>query len=889
MSSSVPIVEAPLSPSQPPPIRMPTVNPDAQQQISKEQLRFFAQMQSDITRQAVEDQSFEELDCNFRMANVAYQSAIKNGSITPKERRLYQKLRTQHNKAKSEKDKLKRPKTRNDIAIKEGKKRKRASSPPLFVGQNESDHDGKSGSFRESDDLKRKPDTKSTLSSVNDGPVGKNETAKQSTSCLIAEAPLKKKQAAIYDSPRVSQAIGNFQPDTIRYSGDGEWSVDGMETPLRTHQVLNVGWMRGREMGTDGPKGGILADQMGLGKTVSSLTSMIQGKSLSGLTGPTTNLVIVPKSLKDQWTSEALRHPTYSNSKDILGIGQVHVYNPSTAPDIEIEQFERADIVIATYPELVSGFKLRTHRYPAKADKETHFDKEIRPRLCALFRFKFRAIFLDEGHIIRNMMTAAARAVLKLEGEFFWVLTGTPMTNSPEDLFSLLTFMGHPEVLNLTFAEFKARHKGDDKNGIDAKWISGLLENCMSRWTYDDELFGRPLIGIPKPSIVDRVEELSPAESIIYSVVCDRLQQLGYAKADGPDGAVALTYVKNQLMLLRQMIGHVLTNLAAFKPLTDEDMVKMEHDISLTSDPYAQDYIEALQKIRVGITCVVCRESAQDVQWTKCHHIYCGDCFEEAKCLASEQNLGCARCVECDGPVGQIAVKSAETQDDPEEKSRPKEKESEPKQKKAEPRRWLNKNGKVIPSTKSSISVEYLESWWAADPKAKAVVFTSFKDSHRLLAATFKEKQWKTTLLTSDMSGAERNESVKRFTEDPEILIMLAMSGVGEVGLNLTMAQYLINYDNYFNESTELQTRGRIHRIGQEKKTMMVSLTVSGTVDEHIVDIKLRKKNNIHKVMEASETEKAKALLLMFKEFKGGDLDGKVVWEDDTGIELETL
>jgi SNF2 family DNA or RNA helicase len=106
--------------------------------------------------------------------------------------------------------------------------------------------------------------------------------------------------------------------------------------------------------------------------------------------------------------------------------------------------------------------------------------------------------------------------------------------------------------------------------------------------------------------------------------------------------------------------------------------------------------------------------------------------------------------------------------------------------------RWLNEGGKFIPSTKSSGVVELLKTWrdpLAGDPTAKAVVFTSFKESHKLLKATLEQENWNFTTLTSDMSNVERNESVSRFKLEPEIYIMLATSGVGGTGLNLMNAK----------------------------------------------------------------------------------------------------
>lgn len=56
---------------------------------------------------------------------------------------------------------------------------------------------------------------------------------------------------------------------------DGRWKVKGMSSPLYHHQLLGAQWMIQRELSAQPPNGGLLADSMGLGKTVQMLACMI--------------------------------------------------------------------------------------------------------------------------------------------------------------------------------------------------------------------------------------------------------------------------------------------------------------------------------------------------------------------------------------------------------------------------------------------------------------------------------------------------------------------------------------------------------------------------------------------------------------------------------------
>jgi hypothetical protein len=270
-----------------------------------------------------------------------------------------------------------------------------------------------------------------------------------------------------------------------------------------------------------------------------------------------------------------------------------------------------------------------------------------------------------------------------------------------------------------------------------------------------------------------------------------------------PDSTKEYPYAKGLLMVLRQMTGHVLLiRPAIFKYLTDRDMETICATIrsnSITALPeathaligqnikaesaelvvpnldlHAEDYITALRKLQKSTTRVICKERTQDIRWAECYHAYCKSCLEEEMHHDAEQGFNKPRCKPCGLPMGQLTDKAEDAEE--------------------ETPRWLNENGEVIHSTKSSVVVELLESLRdssTGDPQAKVVVFTTFKDSHKFLEAIFEEEQWEFTVLTSSMSHAEREQSVDDFMEDPDKFIMLATNGVGGVGLNLTVATYV--------------------------------------------------------------------------------------------------
>lgn len=89
---------------------------------------------------------------------------------------------------------------------------------------------------------------------------------------------------------------------------NGNWKLKGMQTSLLSHQLTAVAWMVKRELDRDKPFGGILADTMGLGKTVMSLACILgnpaDDEHIAKFCKAT--LVIVPsKEIASQWEAEA--------------------------------------------------------------------------------------------------------------------------------------------------------------------------------------------------------------------------------------------------------------------------------------------------------------------------------------------------------------------------------------------------------------------------------------------------------------------------------------------------------------------------------------------------------------------------------------------------------
>ncbi|SKB48456.1 Superfamily II DNA or RNA helicase, SNF2 family [Sphingobacterium nematocida] len=87
----------------------------------------------------------------------------------------------------------------------------------------------------------------------------------------------------------------------------------------------------------------------------------------------------------------------------------------------------------------------------------------------------------------------------------------------------------------------------------------------------------------------------------------------------------------------------------------------------------------------------------------------------------------------------------------------------------------------------------------------------------------------------------DRKAIVAEFQQNEGPRVFLISLKAGGVGLNLTEADYVYLVDPWWNPAVESQAIDRIYRIGQDKKVTAVRLICTNTIEEKIIDLKLRK------------------------------------------------
>ncbi|KAL3756862.1 hypothetical protein ACHAWU_005124 [Discostella pseudostelligera] len=94
--------------------------------------------------------------------------------------------------------------------------------------------------------------------------------------------------------------------------------------------------------------------------------------------------------------------------------------------------FASVDVVITTYGTVQSLFESFS-RSGSVDSKHRH----------SMFNFGWKRIILDEAHVIKNPATLISKACCTLQSETRWCVTGTPIQNSLQDIYGLLKFLRH--------------------------------------------------------------------------------------------------------------------------------------------------------------------------------------------------------------------------------------------------------------------------------------------------------------------------------------------------------------------------------------------------------------------------------------------------------------
>ena len=134
----------------------------------------------------------------------------------------------------------------------------------------------------------------------------------------------------------------------------------------------------------------------------------------------------------------------------------------------------------------------------------------------------------------------------------------------------------------------------------------------------------------------------------------------------------------------------------------------------------------------------------------------------------------------------------------------------------------------------------------------KALVFSQFVDFLALLREPLDAAGIAYQYLDGSTPQAERTRRVAAFQAGEGDLFLISLKA-GGFGLNLTLADYVVIADPWWNPAAEDQASGRAHRIGQQRPVTVYRMVNQGTLEEKIVALHQHKRELADSVLEGGE------------------------------------
>ncbi len=226
------------------------------------------------------------------------------------------------------------------------------------------------------------------------------------------------KEAILWAADRARRAARAAERQ--RFEDDlrsGSRSLPELEMPLYPYQVDGMLHLAFTERA-------LLGDEMGLGKTVQAVAACALLRELRGITRV---LVVCPVSLKAEWEDQITKFTD-------LPLRFVQGTKPARLACYESPVF----FTIANYEQVIRD--------------ATDVNQRLRPDV----------IILDEAQRIKNWNTQTARTIKRLESRYAFLLTGTPIENRIDEIYSIIDYID-PQVFGPLFRFNRTFYELDDR------------------------------------------------------------------------------------------------------------------------------------------------------------------------------------------------------------------------------------------------------------------------------------------------------------------------------------------------------------------------------------------------------------------------------------------
>lgn len=595
-----------------------------------------------------------------------------------------------------------------------------------------------------------------------------------------------------------------------------------LQTTLREYQLKGLNWLV--SLYNQGING-ILADDMGLGKTVQAISFLGYLAETEDIWGPF--LVVTPASTLHNWENEFSKFvPAFDT--------MIYYGNIAERADLR-KQIKKTHVIITSYQVAVT-------------------DENI------LKKIRWQYMILDEAQAIKSISSQRWKTLLNFKARNRCLLTGTPIQNNMQELWSLLHFIMPTLFDSLTeFSEWFLTDNGIDETQVDK--LHTILKPFMLRRHKDDI---KDEIGAKE--IVHVCCDLSPRQRMLYDEIMSARGR--YGRGTGGDDKNGSEY-ENVIMQLKKVCNHPdlfekLEAHSAFSFSIDGSVPFAEYRSTqrkyipswATADrAYPSDALQRLEYLRPLSPSRLHPLSRDIAYFIKKYKL--ADELSDDNSLAPLLNEELDRKRRATSNslsrfifTTERAVFPGLTTNLPAERAAT----------------------NILPCPAQSIPPPSFFDRLTFVPPINTFITDSGKlleldrlllrlrsESHRILIYfqmtkmmdLFEEylikKEYSYLRLDGSSKVSHRKELVEGW-QTRDIFIFMLSTRAGGVGLNLTAADTVVFYDSDWNPTVDQQAMDRVHRLGQTKKVTVYRLITRDSIEEKIME-RANKKDEMQKIV----------------------------------------
>jgi len=589
----------------------------------------------------------------------------------------------------------------------------------------------------------------------------------------------------------------------------------GINRKLKQFQLEGVDWMRKQEQSQW--RGGLLGDEMGMGKTIQAVSLI-----MSDFPAKAPALVVVPPVALMQWKAEI---ESYTDGK--LSVLVYHISANPKCKKMTVKDLKKYNVIMVSYSSLESMYR--------KESKGWNREDGIVKEDSVLHAIKYHRVILDEAHSIKQRTTGVARACFALKADYKWCLSGTPVQNRIGEFFSLLRFLEiapfacyfckQCKCAELHWSQdekkkcVKCQHSGFNHvsvfnqeilNPITASHDDNLRKEALNKLRLiTDRIMLRRL----KRDHVSSME-LPPKDVVIHNEFFGEIERDFSQSIMSNSNRKFDTYVSQGVML---------NNYANIFGL-----IMQMRQVANHPDLILRKNAEGGQNVLV---CRICDEPAEEAIRSRCHHEFCRQCAKNYVRAFDGQESE-AECPQCHLPLA-IDWEQPDIEQDEENVKKSS---------------IINriKMDNWTSSTKIEMLVYDLYKLRSQKQTHKSIVFSQFTSMLQLVQWRLQKSGFSTVLLDGSMSPSQRQKSIEHFMQNVDVEVFLVSLKAGGVALNLTEASRVFIIDPWWNPAAEWQSADRCHRIGQRRPCKITRLRIEDSVESRMVLLQEKKANMIN-------------------------------------------